>query len=112
MRVLGPVVNQQQNFRGPDRVGQQIQQRLRLLVYPVQILEDHHQWLIHRLAQQDAFDRVEGTPPFDLSIHLRQRVVALDYAQQAEQIRQRVLQRAIEDSNLARDLFPPLPLVV
>ncbi len=51
MRILGPIVDQQQNFRGPNRVGQQIQQRLRLLVDPVQILEDHHQRLIDRLAQ-------------------------------------------------------------
>src|SRR5262249_25608574 len=112
MRILGPIVNQQQNLRGRNRVGQQIQQRLRLLVDPVQILEDHHQRLIHRLAQQNAFDRVQCAPPFDLPIHLRQRVVALDYAQQAEQVGQSVLQPPIEDGNLARDLLPPLTLVV
>ena len=70
--------------------------RLRLLVDPVQVLEDHHQRLVERLAQQDALDRIERAPLADLRVHLRQRIVALDDPEQREQIRQRVLQRAIQ----------------
>jgi hypothetical protein len=59
-----------------------------------------------------AFDRVQGTPPFDLPIHLRQRVLALDYAQQPVQVRQRILQRPIEDGDLARNFLPPRAFVI
>ena len=45
---------------------------------------------IQTLVQGDAFDRVERAPLFDLPVHLRQRIIALDDAQQTEQIGQRV----------------------
>jgi hypothetical protein len=38
------------------------------------------------LAQQDALDRVERAPLLDLPVHLRERIVALDDAEQAEQV--------------------------
>jgi hypothetical protein len=43
-------------------------------------IENRHQRLIERLAQQDPFYRVQGAPPPDPPIHLRQRVVALEDA--------------------------------
>src|SRR5216684_1828773 len=47
MRVLGPIVHQQQDLRVRDRLREEIEERLRLIVDPVQILEDHNQrWLI------------------------------------------------------------------
>ena len=39
VRVLGPVINQQENSRVPDRFDQQVEQRLRPAVYPMKILE-------------------------------------------------------------------------
>jgi len=39
MSVLGPVINQQENSRVPDRFDQQVEQRLRPAVYPMKILE-------------------------------------------------------------------------
>jgi hypothetical protein len=60
--VFGAVVDQQQDPRRTDRIGKQIQQRLRLLVDPVQVLEYHHQWLIEGFSQEDAFNRLKGAP--------------------------------------------------
>jgi hypothetical protein len=50
MRILGPVVDEQQEFRGTKRIREQVQQLLGLLVDPMQVLEDHHQRLIETFA--------------------------------------------------------------
>ena len=92
MRVFGAVVDQQQDSGGADRIGQQIQERLGLFIDPVQVFENHHQRLIEALAQQDPFDRFERAPLPHLPIHLRQRIVALDDTEQAEQVRQRIFE--------------------
>ena len=60
--VFGTVIDQQQNLRGADRIGQQVEQLLRRVIDPVQVLEDHHQRLIERFAQQNPFDRLERAP--------------------------------------------------
>ena len=54
------------------------------LVDPVQVLEDHDQRLVEALAHQYPLDRLQRPPPPDLRVHLRQRVVALDDAEQGE----------------------------
>ena len=41
MRILGPIIHQQKNSRSADRIGEQVEKRLGLLVDPVQVLEDH-----------------------------------------------------------------------
>ena len=48
--VLGAVVNQQQNLRGADRIGEQIEQLLGLFIDPVQVLENYNQRLVEALA--------------------------------------------------------------
>ncbi len=112
MRILGTVVHQQQEFRGTDRIGQQVQQLLGLLVDPVEVLEDHHQRLIEALAQHDALDRVQRAPLLDLPVHLRQRIVALDDAEQTEQIGQRVFQTSIEREHASGYLLAALAFIV
>jgi hypothetical protein len=112
MRILGPVVHQQQEFRGSDGIGQQVQQLLGLLVDPVEVFEDHYHGLIERFAQQDAFDGLQRAPLLDLPVHLRQRIVALDDTEQTEQVRQRVFQTSIENRDLTRDLLATLAFVV
>ena len=112
MRVLGAIVEQQQNLRGADTVGEQVQERLALSVDPVQVLENHHEGLIERLAQQDALNRFHRPPASDLRIHLGQRIFAFDQAEQAQEIGQSVLQRAIQGQDLAVDLLAPGALVI
>ena len=63
MPVLGAIVDQQQYRAFAMRVGQQVEQRLRLLVDPVQVLEDHDQRLIQAFTHDDALDRVERALP-------------------------------------------------
>ena len=60
MLVLRPVVDQEEQPRGRQALDQAVQERLRLGVDPVQILEDHEQRLHLALAEQQALDGVEG----------------------------------------------------
>ena len=76
--VLGTVVNQQQNLRGGDRIGEQIEQRLGFFIDPVQVLENYNQRLVEALAHEDSLDRLQRTPLADLRIHLRKRIVLVD----------------------------------
>ena len=62
----------------------------------MQVLEDQHQRLVEALAQQDALDRLQRPAPFDLRIHLGERIFAFLNAEQRKQVRQRVFQRTIE----------------
>ena len=68
-------------------------------------------WL-RTLTQQDAFDRVERAPRLDLRIHLRERIVAFYYSQQAEEVGQRIFERALQRQHSAGDLFAPRALVI
>src|SRR5216684_5702473 len=112
MRILEPIVHQQQKFRGPDRIGKQVQQLLGLLVDPVEIFEDYHQRLVERFAQQDALDRFQRPPLPDLSVHLRQRIVTLDYGEQAEQIGQRVFQTSVKREDTSGYLLATFAFIV
>jgi hypothetical protein len=58
---------------------------------PVEVLEDYHQRLAHRLAEHDALDRIEGPTLLDLPIHLGERINAFDNPEQREQIRDGVV---------------------
>ena len=112
MPILRTIVHQQQEFRGPNRIGHQIQQLLRRLIDPVQVLEDHHRRLIERFVQQDALDRLQRPPLPDLPIHLRQRIVTLDDAEQAEQVGQRVFQTSLKRENTSGYLLAAFAFIV
>jgi hypothetical protein len=112
MSVLGPVVHQQQEFRGSDGIGQQVQQLLGVLVDPVEVFEDQHQRLVETLTQDSALDRFQRPPLPDLPVHLRQRIVTLDDAEQTEQVRQRVFQTSIEDRDPAGNFLAPCSFIV
>ncbi len=112
MRILGPIVHQQQNIRGADRIGEEIEKFLRLVIDPVQVFEDHHQRLIERFAQQQPFDGFEGTALLDLRIHLQERVLAFDDSQQRVEVRNGIFQRAIEFQQLSEDLLSTPAAVV
>ena len=125
MRILGTIIHQHQDLRGADGVGEEIQERLGLLIDPVQVFEDHHQRLVERFAQQDALDGVEGAPLLDLPVHLRERVILcagrylrvdrgcsqcegrLGNSEQRENIGPRIFQRRIQHGESSRDLLAP-----
>src|SRR6266852_4164885 len=112
MRVLRAIVDQQENLRGADRVSEQIQKRLGLAIDPVQILEDHHQRLVERFAQQDTLDRLERAALADLRIHLRNRVIAFHNPQQRIEVGNGIFQGAIQLQQLSKDLLSAAPTVI
>ncbi len=105
MRILGTVIDEQQDSRGANRVGQEIQKRLRLVVDPVEVFKDHHQRLIETLAQHDTLNCLQRAPLLDLPFHLRQRIIAFDDTQQTEQVWQGVFQTSIEREHASRDFL-------
>src|SRR5208282_4318700 len=112
MRVFGPIVNQQQNLRSTDRVGEQIEESLCALVDPMEVLEDHHQRLIERLAQHDALDRIQRVPLSDLGTHSGKTVGTLNDSEEAEEVRQRILKRAVQRQEPADHSLAPLARVI
>jgi hypothetical protein len=58
--VLGAVVDEQEHAGGGQAVDQAVEDRLRLGVDPVQVLEDQEQRLHLALAQQLALDGLES----------------------------------------------------
>src|SRR5690348_11685664 len=93
--VFGSIVDQQQDARTRNRVDQQIQQRLGLTIYPVEILENDNERLVEALAQQHSFDRLQRPAALDVWIYLRQRIAGFDDAEQRVEIRQRVFECTI-----------------
>ena len=57
--VLGPVVDEQQDARGGQALDQAVQERLRLGIDPVQVLEDEEERLRLALADEQELDAVE-----------------------------------------------------
>ena len=112
VRITWPVIHQQHQLGSADRVSQQVQEILRLLVNPVQVLKDHHQGLVQRLAQQDPLDRLQRAPRAQPFVHLRQWVIAIDNAEQAKQVGLRIFQGTVENRQAASHLLSPLATVV
>jgi hypothetical protein len=61
--VLGPVVDEQQHARGRKALDEGVEQPLRLVVDPVQVLEQESDGLDAALAQHDVLDGVEDPVP-------------------------------------------------
>jgi hypothetical protein len=59
MLVFGAVIHEQQQVRRPEAIDQAVQQRLRLAVDPVEVLEYHKERMLARFPQQQAFYGVE-----------------------------------------------------
>src|SRR5208282_4677308 len=105
-------MEEQQNLRCPNGIGEQVEQRLRFLINPVQILEDDHQRLVERFAREQALDRLMRTAPAYLRVHLREWTIALNHAKQCKNVWDCVFERAIQGEDFAVDLLAPLALVV
>ena len=110
--VLGAIVHQQQHAGVGDRVGQQVEKRLRLGIDPVEVFKGHYQWMIQTLAEHQSFDCVQRAPLAQLRIHCGQRIIAVDDSEQRVQIRERVTQGAVENHGLARYFLAALARVV
>src|ERR1700691_4373027 len=105
--ILRPVVDQQQDASTGDAVRQHVEQRLRLRVDPVQVLEDHDDRLLEAFAQDYTLDRVERPLQLDRWRHLRERICALYDAEQSEQVWQRVFEGRGEPRKYVAHLLSP-----
>ena len=106
--VLRPEVGQQDDPRARHALDEAVEQRLRLAVHPLEILEDQEQRLALALAQQERPDRVERTLAAQRGIEpLPPRVVGRDVeqGQQSGEVRlERRVERAQSGLNLGVDL--------
>jgi hypothetical protein len=112
MLVVRPVTHEQQDPCGGDAFDQGAQQRLGLLVDPVEILDDHEEWLHPALAEQQTLDGVKR-PPAALRCVERRPLGILDgHIEERQQGGQLRLQGPVEREKFARDLLADLPLAL
>ncbi|MNL32426.1 hypothetical protein D3C87_1542750 [compost metagenome] len=71
--VLGPVVHQEKDAGIRQALRQECEERLRLGVQPLQVLEQELDRLIQAFAHQQARDRIKGTLAPDTGVHVAQR---------------------------------------
>ena len=83
---LRPVIHQQHDPRSANRIGEQVQQRARSVVEPVQVLEDHDERLVQAFAQQQALDRVERAAPSGFGVNAGELIVVFRHLEQGEDI--------------------------
>ena len=100
MLVLGAIIDQQEDPRGRQALDQAVQQRLRLGIDPVQILEDQHQWLHLAFAQQHPLEGVERALAALRRVKLQEGAVVREGIQQREQRRNRLLEGRVERQHL------------
>jgi hypothetical protein len=112
MRVLRAVVHQQQHRRRRQAFHQQVEQRLRFRIDPVQVLEHEQERLDLALPQQQPLQRVEGEPAPLRGVEPHPLRLVLAHVQERKEHRQGRLQRAVQRHELARHFFPDAPHVV
>ena len=111
--VLGPVVHEQQQARRSEALDEAVEQRLRLAVDPVQVLEDHEERLLARFPKQQAASRrraCAGAAAAGSSVC--HAASSTGTSSRASRRRQRRLERAIQGEELARHLLADLAEVV
>ena len=94
--VFLAVVDQQQRPRSGQTVHQAVQERLRLAVDPVQILEHQHQRLHLGFAQGQPFARIQGALPLLHRIEGRPSLVVDGNIQRREQRHEVRLERLVQ----------------
>src|SRR5262249_43941072 len=94
--VLGPVVDQQEHAGGGQALDDRVEERLRLGVHPVEILEDEDQGLDTTFAQQQALARLERLLTALRGIEGLPLVVVHGNVEQSEKGRDQRDQRLIE----------------
>ena len=112
MLVPGAVVDEEQQLRGRKTVDETIEQRLRLGVDPVQILEDEQQGLGLTLTEEQALDGIERASPSLRRIERLPLRLVHRHVQEREDGRQHRPERVIQREDLARHLLLDLAVIV
>ena len=115
MRVFRAVVDEEQDPRGGKALHEAVEQRLRLRVDPVKVLEDQQHGLGAALPEQHALDRVERALASLARIEPLPLRVLHRHVEQPEKRGQRGLESPIERQDLAGELLvhlaPSVPVV-
>ena len=104
--VLRAVVDQQQEAGRWQALDQVVQQGLGLGIDPVQVLTDQEQGLHLALAQQHAFERLEGTLAALRGLERAKGTVVGQGVQQPEEGRNGLLERLVQRQHLPGDPGP------
>jgi hypothetical protein len=105
VRILRPVVHEEQHPGRRQALDQRVEQRLGLGIDPVEIFEDHEQRLHLALSQQESLQRVQGLPATLGRIKRRPRGVVGRHVEQRQERRQAALQRAVQSQELPGQLL-------
>ena len=108
--VLRPVVDEQQEAGRGQALDQAVEQRLRLAVDPVQVLEDDEERLHLALAEEEPLDGVEGALPAlrrieRLPVRRRRRATS----SRASRAGRSGFERLVQGEELARHLLADRP---
>src|SRR5262249_40870781 len=110
--VLGTVIDEQEQPGRREAFGEDIEERLRFGVDPVEILEDEEQRLDLALAEEKALARVECPLASLRGIENLPGWVVPQHVEQGEDRRELGFQGPIERQELAGDLLPDSSAVV
>ena len=105
MRVFGPIVHQHEQFRVGGRVREQVEQRLALVVEPMQVLDHQNERAPLKLLEEQAHDGIERAGLAELRVHARQPLLVVGDFEQCVEIGEAALQVRIETRDEARDLL-------
>ena len=106
MLVLRAVVDQQQHAGRRQALHQRLEERLRLRIDPVQVLEDQQQRLHLAFAQQHALEGLQRALTPLWRFELLERTVRREDVEQGEERGERLLQRLVERQHLPGNLWP------
>ena len=103
--VLGAIVDQQAEPRGREGLDEAVEERLRLGIDPLEVLEHEKQGLDLGFTEHEPPDRLEGALPPLRRIEGLPRLVVHGHVEQGEERGKARLQRRIEREEPPRHLF-------
>jgi hypothetical protein len=110
VRVLGPIVDEEQHPQCGNALHEAVEDRLGLRVDPVEVFEHEQERLDPRLAHERAPGRLERRLPPLRGIEALPSRIVHGHVEQREQRRQRGLERAVERHDLAEHLLADVPM--
>src|SRR5215471_13329761 len=70
MTITGSIIDEEQNSSHRQTFDQTIEESLRFIVNPMEVLKNDEQRLLETFTDQHSLERVESIPPLLLEIHI------------------------------------------
>src|SRR5262245_43192613 len=105
MLVFGPIDDEQEHAVGWKTLYEEVQQCLGFAIDPVQVLEEHHEWLLAAFTVEEGAHTIQHLATLLYCIKGLPCRVGNWHVQQGEKRRDHGHQRAVEGEELARDLL-------